>query len=251
MSQKTNQLLFLNTKDSRDPSTPHDSNFILTSLFTQIVENYSISFESIIFPNTYYPINQTNNQVYFQENSITGVTYNCALTIQSYNGAEMAVELQTQLNATAGIANTYVVTYDTQKKKLQVSAGVLPNSIKFVSGTNNANALLGFDTTLQNFDNFNEAENPIDITGPLFVDVVSNISASNFSTSNRSNILARIPIQVPFGSIVYYQDTTDDKIKTNYNGLTNLEFRLLTDKGDQYILPSNSEVSYVLKFSPN
>ena len=99
------------------------------------------------------PINITtsNNKINFKENG--GGELTATLTAGVYSTAGLLAEIKTQLEAAAGSAGTYTVTYDgytgtnTQKFTIAVSGAVTTVQFLWHSGTdvaNNAREILGF-----------------------------------------------------------------------------------------------------------
>ncbi len=241
------QLIFLDTRHSLDPSTPADSQFELNFVQANDVTNYLLTIESVSFPNAVYPINRHSDSIYFKEDG--GVTIPCVLTHNNYTGAEFASELQTQLiacSAALGLTRTYTVTYDSQAKKLTIVSDVGPNTIQFVAGDNDVYDEMGFivpsvDATSQ------IGTNPVRLDGTQYVDVVSSIGTLNYSSNGRTNILARVPVLSGFGSVVYYENDNDDLLDLVQYDIANVEISLRDDKNNIWDLPSNSNISYVLK----
>lgn len=244
MAQES-QLVFLDTRHSTTPETPSDCEFELNFNVANDLTNYSLSIESVSFPNAVYVINSTNNKIYWKEDG--GATITSTLTTNNYTGDEIAVELQAQLNADTALARVYTVTYDSQSKKLTVScnAGV-PDTIQFVSGDFNTYNELGYNAPTSALTILT-SDYPIRLDGTQYIDVVSSIGNMNYSSNGRTNILARVPVLSGFGSIVYYENDSDDLLDLVQNDMTNLEIRLLDDRGYQWDLPANANVSYVLK----
>ena len=61
------------------------------------------------------------------------------------------------------------------------------------------------------------------------------------------SLLCRVPVDVPFGSIVFYEPSSDDSIVDFGGNLDNLNLQLRDDRGNMFQLPPNSHVSYTFK----
>lgn len=239
------QLVFLDTRHSQEPDTPSDTQFELNFAAANDLTNYVLSMESVSFPNAVYPINSNNNKIYWKEDG--GGTITSTLTENNYTGSEMATELQTQLNADTGLARTYTVAYDSQSKKLTITVDSgIPDTIQFVNGDNNAYDELGYNAPTSAATVLT-ADYPVRLDGTQYVDVVSTIGNLNYSSNGRTNILARVPVLSSFGSVIFYENDSDDLLDLVQYDMANIEVRLLDDKGNLWNLPANSNVSYVLK----
>lgn len=239
------QLVFLDTRHSTTPDSPSDCQFELNFNTANDLTNYTMSIESVSFPNAVYPINSNSNKIYWKEDG--GATITSTLVTNNYTGTEITAQLQTQLNADTGLARTYTVSYDSQSKKITITCdGGVPDTIEFETGDNDAYDELGFNVPTS-AQTILVADYPVRLDGSQYVDVVSSIGNLNYSSNGRTNILARIPILSGFGSVVYYENDSDDLLDLVQNDMTNLEIRLLDDKGYLFDLPANSNVSYVLK----
>ena len=244
------QLLFLDSNNATQiGETPSDLIFSLNFNTGNNMSNYALSIQSVTFPNAVYPITDDNNKVYFKEDG--GGTLTATLSNQNYTGSQFAIELATQLDAeslASGLGRTYTVSFNSNTDKLTISAGDLPNTIQFVSGLNDVNLEAGFDPNQSALNQYVGAY-PINLSGSAYVDVQADISTQNYSSNGKSNILERIPIDSNYGSIIIYQNTTDDYIRLNESSISTIEIRLLNDKGALYELPKNANVSFVIKLS--
>jgi len=235
--------LFLDTNNSNSPDTPADTNFELNFAAGNNTSNYSLSLESCSFPNSVYPINSNNNKIYFKENG--GATLEATLQSNNYTGTEFATQIQTQLDA-AG-ANTYTVTYDSQSKKITITENAA-NTIQLVAGDNDVYDNIGFIVTSADANSIT-ADNPVRLDGSLFIDIITNIGTQNYSSSGRTNVLARIPLSGNFGNVIFYHDESETYLDLAEDDIGYIETRLLDDKGNTFDLPSNANVSYVLRLT--
>lgn len=245
----TSQLIFLSSDDATkltSNNSPSDVIFNLNFNQSNELENYAMSIQQITLPNSVYPINSNNNKLYWNEDG--GATVTSTLTANSYTGTQLATELTTQMNADSPGGRTYAVTYDSQSKKLTFTESVgLPNTFAFLTGSKDCVVETGVDGDGSNHSTSYIADNPIYLAGTQYIDIQADISSNNYSSNGKSNIIERIPISANFGSVIIYQNSSDDFIKLNDDSLNTLEIRVLDDKGNLFDLPSNAKMSIVLK----
>ena len=95
-------------------------------------------------PMSLYLINENFNTIYFNINSIS---YMATIPTGNYNATELASEMQTQINAvvaSASVATTFAVTYNTRLDKFTFSSTLLAFSLLFANKPRNLASLLGF-----------------------------------------------------------------------------------------------------------
>jgi hypothetical protein len=214
-------------------------NFNLYNLFNGNVDNFIVSVDEFCITNTYYPINDNYNKIVFNEGA---ADLTATLTNGGYSGSEIAFELQTQLNAVGG--DTYSVTYSNITKKITISSS---GTFKILS-SGSANDKLGFQSYSTLVASYT-GDNPVNLLNSLYVDVISSMGNYNSSSSSRNNILCRIHLNQPFGSIVSFNNFTNDYLISNDESIDNIEFRLIDDNNNPYIMAPNSNWSLILKFT--
>ena len=239
------KLLFLDTRDSNNPDTPSSTNWEINLPSMNNVRGFNIALQNIEIPNTVYPINSKNNKIYFAENG--GETLTAALTENSYTGSTFATEIQTQLNAAGTLV--YTVTWDNDAKKLTISVP-LPDVFEFISGGQNAYEEMGFDDSLFTQGSSFTSDAPINISGSQYIDVITNFSTGNHSVGTTSNVLVRVPLNVSFGNIIYYEPSTDDPLFVTESNLDEVFITMRDSKGNGWDLPFNANVSLTLKIIP-
>lgn len=243
----SSQLIFLNSDHATkltSSGSPSDVIYNLNFNQSNELDNYNMSIQQVTLPNSVYPINANNNKLYWSEDG--GATITSTLTPNSYSGTQLATEIATQMNADS--ARTYTVTYDSQSKKLTFTESVgLPNTFEFLTGSYNCVKEIGVDGDGSTHSTSYVADNPVYLAGTQYIDIQADISSNNYSSNGKSNIIERIPINANFGSVITYQNASDDFIKLNEDSLNTLEIRILDDKGYLWDLPSNAQVSMVLK----
>ena len=201
----------------------------------------SVALDECVFYNTQYPINSNNNTIIFQENdSISNLTM--TLTPGNYTGSDLATEFQTQMNTIGG--NTYSISYDSGTGKLTITE-ILPANFKLVS----INELYGFDT-MNSFQASKTADNPAILSGVEYVDLMlPSLISNNVSTnSNTNGIVKRIPLDLPWGSlIVYKSEESDQSVIVNKEYLNNIRVQLYNPDHTIFDLSNNSHLSVTLK----
>lgn len=239
-------LLFLNTRDG-EVDENYNNFWSIDLPRLNMLRDFRISLQNIEFANTVYPINRHNNKLYFSEDGNPTVT--ATLSVNSYTYTTMAVELKAQLEA-AG-AGTYTVTYNTSSKKFTIAVSGGATNFQWVTGVDNAYEELGFDESLFTNSISLTSNYPINLSGSRYVDVVTNFSGFNHSVSTTANVLVRVPIDVNFGSVVFYEPNTDDNLFVSADQLDDIYVQLRDEKGNFWELPKNSHLSITFKITEN
>ena len=248
------RLLFLDTKHSISPNSPSDTEFVLNSDLAGTIGHSRLSLQSVGFPNSSFNINQYNNKIYFYQNPelFQSPLREATITPNNYTIALFATEIQTQMNAVMPEPNTYTVSFDEQTLRLTITNNFIAQTTQITDGPNSAGYSMGFlgagGESTQASDPL-VASHPVRLDGSLYVDVQTNIGTLNYSSNGKTNLLARIPLTAPYGTIQYYENQTDDFLQLVADDIYNLEIRLLDDKGRLFELPSNSEVFFVFLIS--
>lgn len=238
-----NSTLLLNTRNSELPDN-YDTFWVINLPRLNYIRSYAITLESVEFPNTVYPINSTNNKIYFSEDG--GGTLTATLDANHYTGAQIATEIKTQLEAAGG--GTYTVTFDSQTQKLTIAVGGAVTTVGFVVGENNCYDELGFAppsaVSASITSNF-----PVNLSGSQYVDIISNLSTLNYSTTHTARVLARIPLYQPFGNMIYHVPPNPTKMIVSDTQITEFFMQLRDDKGSFWQIPRNSHVSLAFKIT--
>lgn len=235
--------ILLDTKDSISPNTPHDAVFNLNTLLKDDKYQY-ISLTGITFLNGRYNIHVGNNTLVFQEDGVA-VDLTATLTPGNYTATELQAEIKTQMDA-AG-ANTYTVTYDSITMKYTITTS--GTSLKIMESSTclfelgiEAGSLFTASVT---------SDNIVRLDGTEYVSVISTLHSENISSNGYTNILTRIPLQEPPGSLVYFQPSEKKPIKFTPGSFPSIDLRLFDANGRPYILPANCPVSYEFTLSLN
>ena len=205
-----------------------------------------VSLDHFEVPNAVYPINATNNKVQF---TTTDGTYTATLTSQSYTGNQLATELKTQMDAAGsggGTPITFTVSYSSQTGKLTFAPSA--GTVVFVTVTNDAYDSLGIDrTNFQAAASSISSDFPINVAGTQYIDLVTNLSTLNHSSSSYASVLARVPMNVAWGEILYFMPASAQRIVTNAASLRDLRIQLRDDRGALWALPDNAFMSLTLR----
>lgn len=237
--------VFLNSNDRLYYSSSSPSNFtvLINTALSEMPKSH-VSLESITFYNLEYGINSNNNTLTFQEN---GVAVDIPITISpgNYSDSTFTAALKTAMDA-AG-ANTYTVTYNSTTSKLTIST-TIPDTFKLVSGT--MLDYLGFEVSTS-FQTAHTGDYPLILSGTTYVDLCLGLLNRNLKTGrNYGRIFARVPVNVNYGSLVVYNNYSDnDDVLISTDSLDEYRVELFTDRGLHMDLPTNCIVSIVLKVS--
>lgn len=233
-------LIMLDTRDSVNPDEPHNAHFNLNLKMNELT-NTHMGLSQVQFSNTVYPINSNYNTLIYQENSGAS-TITLTIVPNNYTGSQLATYLSINMSAATLNGITYTVTYDSQSKKLVFSLSVLnfrilPTSTCLLElGISKLGMTIAATSKIGDF--------PVELSGSKFIDVISNISCRHISSSDYSNILVRIPLNVGFGEVVIYEPTNPILFNIFQDNLSRVELRLIDDRRNLFVLPANSSVGY-------
>lgn len=231
-------------------SSPSQSLFLLDNLPVSNIQQYKVSLNQVSLNNSVYPINNDRaNKIYFQEANSTATTYSATLTSQSYTGLTFASALQTAMNGATGNAYVYTVSYNSATKKLTISeAG--NNPFRIVDGSKSVHREMGvnlFDTAFKS--SAYTLASPIDISGSKYVDLICNeLRNPSYTSQGLVSIIARIPLNTDFGTTIYFEPSSSSEFLLMNELGSNLQFYLRDDRGNNFDLPFNHEVSLLFHF---
>lgn len=232
--------IYLNSDDA----TTNSNSVIrwnLNDYTTKTRHIHSLELLNVQFPNSVYPINANNNVLTVTQG---GVAASTTLTPGVYSGSTLAAHLKVVLDALA-FAQTYTVTYVTAQQNLTITPSSGTFSIT-VGTTNNVAYYLGVADAQSGVEAATfTTSNPMNIGGPIYVDVHSNIGVNQISSTHAARVLCRIPIKVAFGDIVFYEPASPLVWELSTPSLDYLEIKLFDDKGLSYAPPvENSKISF-------
>jgi len=231
-------------------TSPTDLNFNINNILSDNYDVYKVALLEMSMPNI-EPTFQSgyNTSLVFQENGV-GPDFTATITAGTYNGTDLAAQIQTQMNAVPGIANSYTCSYNQSTLKFTISANI-PNTFSIRS---NSTCLreLGFATANTSFAVTHTSGYIVNLVGSRYVDVTVNHPTNSLSTGSvqRSNLLARMKFSVAKGSIEKYQVQYPTYHNVSRNSLSSLEIRFFNDKGRQVSLDPNHTITLILDIQP-
>ena len=208
-----------------------------------------MSLQKVEFPHNVYPFTDDNTIIYFTDPESADLPVFATFTNGIYTGAELAAELQTQMNAVSA-GSPFTVTFSDQTAKFTFAVAGGTGVVSFYSGLANANEELGIGESMFSPASAHTSTYPVNLSGPQYVDLMTNFSTHNYSVSSAPNIFARIPLLETFGNIIFYEPHTDDPLFVSETQLNTVTVRLMNDKGVFYKLPENAHFSMTLKITP-
>lgn len=215
----------------------------------------AIKILEVQIPFTWYVFNSTNNQFVYQDNLVGPFTI--TFPIGNYTATQVTVILAGLLNAVQATW-TYTVTYDSALQKFTIWNNVANAANAFAltfgassdkvgntnpalllgynPGVNTSNGYLGAGT---NFGVFLTAPNVMSVTGPNYLYInstkVGNLTdiylprgAANLGGGNAGPQMAKVPINVQPGGVIYWSDPNPDRWfdLENLSSLTEIDFYL-------------------------
>lgn len=244
------QMIFLNSKD-RSSGENYRPRWSIQDPAFQLLDNFTVALVQFSVPNSVYPINQFNNRFYIIEApAVTPTTLE--VPYGAYTATELVNALLLLLNGDPSLLQTYTVNYDYSAKILTVSSS---GTFTLYTSDDDYNIYdeIGFDTSLFTSGGGSSFSGsyPLNLSGSSYVDILTNFSTMNYSSSASTNILARVPIGVGFHEILSYEPASEVPIYVNASQLHEVYLALRDDKGNQWILPDNAKISLVLKIAPS
>lgn len=169
---------------------------------------HSFRVEEIVMPYTCYPVNSYNNTLVFNPNAGGNVT--ATITPGVYTTASFITELQTQMAAVSG-GPTYVVTISTATGKITITQNTGTFTVVRASSTAwnvlGLNQSLGTSAAALAFT----SDGVINLGGTNII-IVTSRELTKFGTksissqnNSQSDIIARIPVNVAWGSNLVFQ----------------------------------------------
>lgn len=234
-------LLILDTDDSYT-NQPDNAGFNLTQ-YSEGNFFSKIALKSVTLPNLVYPVNSNNNTIVFEEDGV-GTDFTCTITAGSYTASELATEIKTVMDASAG-ANTYTVTYDSNTYKFTFTTS--GTSLRFTSDTT-ADKVMGLDTSVTTFAASITSSYPVRLDGSQYLDIICSLPSSNITSSSKP-IFQRIPLTASYGEVLFWESQTPMYIPFRSNNIISLDIRLIDDAGNAFTMPTNSSIQYTFMLS--
>lgn len=236
--------IYLDSRYATDPSEPSIAVFNLNMLLNTYNHTH-VQLADASFANLVYPINSSNQTLVVEENGASS-TITLTITSQDYTGDEFATELQSILNAGTAEGTTYTVSFDSQTKKITISTD--GNDFRITSAST-CLFEIGLYTEMSSASTNFTMPYTVRLDGTEYVDIVSNLKVNNINASGRSTTLARVYLDSSYGSLVFWENETNDNLPFFGSDFSAIEMRLIDSKGNLYALPPNAPVSYTLKLS--
>ena len=239
--------IFLDSRDSYVTGRANQFDWSLAGVNNQLTQNILFSIDQFTMPNSRYVIHSYNKYLYVRQNG--GGTQIVTLTEGNYTAATLLTEMKTCLDA-LGI-NVFTITYNSSTQKYSMNVGILPNVFRFVSGNYNTYAVIGLDltqhTTAVNTYTFTSQVN---LSGTQFIDIIcTSIPNTNLKSGLAYPLLWRIPVNVPIGSIITWEDYNKRYTKVQPYSLDNLSISLLDDEGNPYDLDPLHPLTIVIRLT--
>lgn len=209
-------------------------------------DSYFVDVINVSLDNGVYPIHEFARFVYVSESG--GATIPVSLTENNYTATQLATELQLQL--VASLVQTYTVTYDTQSQRLTIVSN-LPFQFQIV--TTNTGATfdiydeIGWDRNSLPATATQVGIGPVKLTGTDNVNIITNLGGQYITTSGKQRMLITIPMNVPFGSTVFFSPPDPIRVMVPSVHINNMAVQLWNDKDQLWELPNNMNYTITLQ----
>jgi hypothetical protein len=194
--------------------------------------------KQVVIDNFIYGINDTNNKIYFEDNSVDKTA---TITNGTYTATQLATELKTQMD-TVGF-ETYTITFNVNTLKYLFSA---TGNFRMRFGsftTNSARLLLGFNETDTALNTSVSSDNPVNLS-PYDVIYFDIASSMNLKISNNTQSSFYISVNSAFGNIIR-QNYEDENIELNFSNKTSIDYKVHDEDGNVIDL-NNGDWSIIL-----
>jgi len=198
-------------------------------------------------PNSFYNINDSNNKIYITESHFDGsndfdITIN--LTNGNYNIDDLILEIQTKLLSSTLYNLDYILSYDINTFKINISQNIPDRKVKFDFTQDNADyEILGFNEEIYYLVNSLTAPNCLNLQPQRSIFIRSSMVHNSYS--KEENIFFNLPLSI--GKFYYQMNTyRGEMIEIKQDLLTYIDFQL-TDK-DKNILDLNN-LNWSMNFS--
>ena len=212
---------------NRNANSLSSANFNI-ALTNQIDPRYNAMIvHKVSMPYTYYTINNTNNNIYFQD-GVSGIL-TATITEGNYTANSLASAIGTALTASSSVPLTYTVTVSSVTNKFTIAA---TGSFSLFPATQTANAIwrtIGFNGPNQISNTTFTAPNSYNLQPTNMVYIESNLAPSTaYTSAGERSIILSFPINGNFGEIITYEPYSRNPIPLNNVG-SYLTFILLDD----------------------
>lgn len=259
----------LDTRQSNNPALPNDTNWTLTGL-TIPEGSISVDLQYVEFPNVFSSfrtgINDTIEIQFWNNGGSTTQTIDYVLPGGQYTLAQLVTELQTLFNAT--VPTSAWGSGSTHALQVATSSGYTTNTLTFSvpladqdgrgfqftnSSVSTAANALGVLSLVNLGNTYPQQENSlvggmVNLSGPEALDIVSStFGLFNYNSAGRTNVLKRVYLDVPFGTIFYYQATIETPSYGHVSNLNQIRLRVQTTDGHDVTFPQDSHILYGIK----
>ncbi len=247
----SSSLILLSSRDATKPSTTNDDlSWAIPVPRANIMNGFQLDLLSCEFVNAVYPINRFYNSLSVLEDT-GAATLTVTLTSSSYTGSSLATHIAsilTTASAATGNSNTYTGSYDSATKKITISSDDA-FAWRAVSA-NDAYEQIGVTTLTAAVAASVVGDVPINLSGSAYIDVYSNFSNNNWSSSASAKVFARLPLAGDFGDFIALTFVEQEPIYVASPDLSRLQITLRDDRGNPWELPSTFHISFVFNLIP-
>lgn len=225
-------LITLNSKDAEKRNGDYNSNlyFDMPNVVPRSldIDYIDCSLEDATIPVSWYLINDTNNTLHYNYNSIND---SIVLTNGNYTGSTLITEMSTKF-LDKGITMTIVLSTVTGKLTFRISSAITEMTLIYASSPILMD-ILGFTQSITGFAF--TGEKPLNLLGIQKLNICSFALAnvSSFSSSKLANtIVQTLPIDMPSFHQITYQNKTSHygKLKSKY--ISGIDIQLLDENGN-------------------
>ncbi len=237
---------------SRNKTYPTDTNGNFTISFNnaQLESFKAFRVKTVTVPYKMYPVNNTNNIIYFQES--TGPLVAAQISPGYYTITTILAQINSVMNSASPNSQTYTATYDNTLDRITItSSGTF--SLQFSNTVNSASSVLGFSHTNTSLNLSNIGNNgPILSIDCLYLRssyISSQLLKGNILNNSITNIIQTIPINVSFNELIIYtaQDDSLQQLTMSNKFLNQIDFQITDFNGNIYDL-NGSHVNIELEF---
>jgi len=181
-----------------------------------------LELKSAIFPISMYNINSTNNRLFFNSHTATIIEEGNYDTVSLLHWCNQNL---------SGIT----VTFNEQKHKFVFTSSI--GSFSLFTGPNNALKLFGFDDTIDHVSTGNilTSQNVVDLSGlkNIVIKLPGLSLGSRSSNQTSGDILAKIPISVNPGEVLFYENNFSVKHQVKIKLIESLTIIIEDESGNQ------------------
>lgn len=198
---------------------------------TTPIENGDYELVSVSMPNSFYVVNDTNNKIYFTDDSTARTA---TLTNGYYSTSTLPTEIKSAMETANSSFQTYTVSYSSSTSKFTVSAAG-NFTFDFASNTSNsARKLLGMNATDDSAATSHTSDNIVDLSGPRIVCIQLNMAGDTLRNSQDDLYCdLYVPMDVDFGEFKYYKPNNEEKQIVRFNLTSNITVRLVDENNNE------------------